>query len=132
MNFERFTDIAYALKPKFFDQKYHFHVSFIVQRSRILSIGVNNPKKTHPRNLGMKYRDHRGNDVSDMVGIHSELASIIRLGETDCRRYKLVNVRIDNHGQLVNSCPCEGCLNLVSQVGFREVWYTNNGNFHKL
>ena len=71
--------------------------------------------------------------ISDIVGTHSELSAVIKLGEEDCSGLTLVNTRINRNNLLDFSAPCSGCSDMIRQLNFKEVWYSNaNGLFNKL
>lgn len=116
INFNRILEISYALKPKIFETK-SWHLTFVLHKGKILSIGENS-LKTHPRAL--KYNKYT-------PFIHSELSSLIRLGVEDCSRFDFVNVRIDRNNKTKMSAACAGCSKMLRQVGFNDFYYTNDG-----
>jgi deoxycytidylate deaminase len=124
LNYNRLEELARALKPS--NKSKHYHISFILKANRILSIGINNERKTNPNNLRYGYRNRDNLDISGFVGTHSERAAIQRLNASDCFRYRLVNIRINHTGAITNSRPCKGCQNLIREVKFKEVWYSND------
>jgi hypothetical protein len=119
MDLKRITEIGYALREKSITGGRNFHASFILNKSKLLSIGVNRYNKSHPKNQEFGY--------SPMAGIHSEMAACLKLGLTDCSSLGIVNVRINRNGQLSNSCFCKGCSNLVKYLNFKEAFFTNDG-----
>lgn len=94
------------------------HVSFLVERNTIISMGWNQPFKSHPLAYKWRYRYN---------AIHSELHAIINFDGkvSDLARLKIVNVRIDRNGLPALSAPCETCQELILAFGFKEVWFTN-------
>lgn len=102
------------------------HFTFALKNGKIISIGQNNPRKTHPRNLLRPYLDRDGNNISNQVGVHSELRCILNMGLDDCRGHSFFNVRIDNNGRIGNSRPCAGCQHLLRSVGFKRVFFSNS------
>lgn len=131
MNFDKIVDISYALLDKHCEEKSR-HFSFIVYKNKIVSIGFNNTKKTHPYNLKNRYRSKEQNDISGLVGTHSELSAVIKYGWEDLNDHVLINTRIDLKGRLANSKPCSGCQNLIKQLQFKHVFYTDTeGKFVK-
>lgn len=134
MNFARYIEITHALKNNSHKIKCRCkHFSFIVNKNKILSIGINNPKKTHPRNLQYKYTGRYNNDISGYIGVHSELSAIIKYGFDDCTNHILINTRVNAAGEIANSRPCAGCQNLIKQLNFKRVFYTtNSGQFAEL
>lgn len=125
MQYQRLLEIAKALQPSYKDQR-HFHVTFILKNNKIMSIGVNNERKTHTRNLYYKYAN------AALKGTHAELSAIIKLGEENCSGYTFLNIRIDKNGLVKNSKPCSGCQNLLRQVGYKTVYYSISGDSYAI
>lgn len=128
MNFKRLTDLARALV-----NKKHRHVSFVTRRNKIVSVGINNINKTHTKNLKYNYIGRENKDIRQEVGIHSELSAALKMGEEDLRKHNLINVRINKNGKIDMSKPCRGCQDLIRQLNFNKVFYTNkHGQFEQL
>jgi deoxycytidylate deaminase len=121
---DRYIEISKALQPHQQCRR-TFHTTFIVRKGKIQRIGVNS-LKTHPRNLQYNYKNSDGMDIRSMVGIHSELDAVIKWGRKDCTDCVFINVRINNNGQVAMAAPCCGCQSILRQVGFKQVYYTNN------
>ena len=126
---ERYVELSRALMSEHFEAK-TFHTTFIVRKGRIQKIGINSPK-THPRNLLYRYVGKEGTDIRTMIGLHSEMSAIIKYGQDDCSDCVFVNVRIDRNGNLAMAAPCRGCQHVLRQVGFRQVFYTDNSGEFK-
>lgn len=108
------------------------HFSFIFDGRRLVSRG-RNTRKTHPGNLLHPYVSRSGENISHLVGTHSETDAVLRLGSEDCRGLTLVNVRINRKGRPDNSMPCRGCRDLIRKAGFARVIYTDgDGQFREL
>ncbi len=123
MDFKRFVDIAYALREKTITGQM-WHVSFIVHKSKPISIATNNYKKTHPKLKEFNYHPSSR--------IHSELAAIIKLGFIDCSHLSIINIRIGNNGRICNSMYCLGCQRLVKTLNFKQAYYSDeNGEFKR-
>lgn len=102
------------------------HFSYIMDNKRIVSMGWNFSKKTHPlaHRFGYKF-----------MAIHSELHAIknFPFPVQELRHFKLVNVRIGINKEVRISRPCICCLRLLDFFGIDEVWFTNKeGRFEKL
>ena len=122
-DFKRLVDISYALQEKSITGRC-YHVSFILNKSKILSIGLNDYKKTHPKTKEFGYHPNSK--------LHSELAACLRLGLTDCEGLTIVNVRINNNGLLDNSKFCAGCSNLIKSLKFNSAYFSNErGEFQQ-
>ena len=90
------------------------HVSLIVRKNEIVSVGTNH-FRTHP--LAKKY-GYRFDEV------HSELDALLRYkGPKD--NLVLVNYRFNRFGDMRMSKPCCMCLPWCSAV-FDEMWYSTN------
>ena len=122
INYKKLIEIARALKGKNSSGRC-FHVSVVLNKSKILSIGFNK-YKTHPQTKNYAY--HR------FAGIHSELDAVLKLGMDDCSGLTIINIRVDKNNQICDSKPCKGCSDLIQKIGFKKVIYTNNiGNFEE-
>ena len=132
MNFNKIVEVSYALINKHNADLRCRHFSFIMDRNKIISIGLNS-SKTHPKNLKYNYVNKLNENISDIVGTHSELSAVIKLGEEDCSGLTLVNTRINRNDELDFSAPCSGCCDMIKQLNFENVYFSNNlGAFDKL
>ena len=132
MNFDKIVEVSFALINKHNADLRCRHFSFILDRNRIISIGLNS-LKTHPLNLKYNYVNKNNQSISDIVGTHSELSAVIKLGEEDCSGLTIVNTRINRNNALDFSAPCRGCLDMINQLNFKNVYFTNaDGKFQKL
>lgn len=134
MKLDKYIDLTLVLKDTCHNFKCRCkHFSFIVKKNKILSIGINNPKKTHPRNLKYNYTGRYNNNISEVVGVHSELSAMVKYGFEDCTNCVLINTRVNAAGKIANSKPCKGCQSLISQFNFKRIYYTtDNGDFDRL
>lgn len=122
-NFERIKEISYALLEKGRSGRCH-HIAFISRKSKILSIGINDYNKTHP-----KLKEFNYNPLSK---IHAEMAACLKLGLIDCTGLTMFSLRVDMNDKTANAKPCLGCARLISSLSFKECYYTNDiGTFDK-
>ena len=63
MNFNKIIEVSYALINKHNADLRCRHFSFILDRNRIISIGLNSPK-THPLNLKYNYVNKNNEKIS--------------------------------------------------------------------
>lgn len=100
------------------------HVSFLVCRNKIQSIGLNSYIKTHTKAAQF---GHFG------ANIHSELGAIVNAPKNlDINRMTLYNIRIKTNGIVSLAAPCSCCTKLILAYNIRRVYYTNNsGDFEK-
>lgn len=103
-------------------QRQKKHISIIVHKKEIVSIGQNE-YKTHPQSvkLGYKYPE-----------MHSELDAFRKI-PYNLRGKKLIllNVRFNRFGELRNSKPCPVCSKWCSQI-FHKIYYTTNDGLNIL
>lgn len=95
--------------------KKHKHISFIIYRDTIVSIGINNNKtSTKSFHLGYRYSD-----------MHSELDAWIKVPK-NMRNLDLniCNFRMNNSEQLRDSKPCKICTSWCCAL-FDKVYYTD-------
>lgn len=99
------------------------HFAFILNKSKIVSIGRNS-KKSHPINQKYGYFDGSG--------LHAEACAIIKSGNTDHSKHTLVTFRIDRNDKVAMGKPCRYCQKLLSDVNFKEIYYSDEqGQFQK-
>lgn len=101
------------------------HYTFIVLRSKIISVGWNNGWKTHP--LAGKH-GHRFNST------HSEIAALsnFQYPVSHLKHFEIVNVRLlnDSGYNLGMSKPCLNCEAMLIGLGVAGVWYSDRyGDF---
>ena len=131
MNYNRLEAIASALKNSRQNGK-SFHVTFIYHGNKLLSIGTNDYEKRHRSLRFGEYKPTRGDARGYTAGIHSEIDAAIKLGISDCRHLKFVNIRIDNNGKPAISRPCANCQRVLkTQLGFKELHYFDGENYVK-
>ena len=123
MNLERIIEISFALAGKYPYKNRCKHFSFILERNRLISIGINSPK-THPLNLKFNYVNKQKLKINDIVGTHSELSAVIKLGNENCKGLTIVNTRVNRNNEIDNSCPCNGCRDMIKKLGFKKLVYT--------
>jgi len=114
--FNRCVEIAKALKHNKVTGK-SFHGSFIVRKSRIICIATNNYNKAHNDKKFGRYDNWKGYETEYKPCVHSELAVIVKYGETDLSDCEFVNVRVDNNGNANMSKACPNCFRLIASLG---------------
>lgn len=99
------------------------HFAFILNKSKIVSIGRNS-RKSHPINQKYGYFDGSG--------LHAEACAVIKSGDIDHSKHVLVTFRIDRNDQIAMGKPCKHCQKLLRDVAFKEIYYSNElGEFEK-
>lgn len=133
MNFNKIIEISFAIAGKHNGIQRCKHFTFIYEKNKLLSIGINNPK-THPSNLRYNYLNKQKNKISEIVGTHSEMNAVRKLGNFyNYSDLIMVNTRINRNKKIDYSKPCNGCLEMICELGFSKIYYTDkNGNFQVL
>lgn len=130
INFQRLESLAHALKHTQ-QTGQSFHVTFVYHGSKLIKIGQNNYNKLHRSHKYGDYLPYKNVKSNYVAGIHSEISAIIRLGDNDCFDYTFVNVRIGNDGEPKISKPCQNCLKVMRQIGYKAIWYYDGVKYVK-
>lgn len=93
------------------------HFSFLIDKNKIVCFGINLQYKTHP--LAKKY-GHR------FSSIHSEVHCLSRY-KGDTGGLVLLNIRLDNWGNLKDSKPCEYCEKFLHDRNIQFIYSTDFG-----
>jgi len=111
---ENILKMAYPICLKIPRQKKH--VSLILHKKQIISIGTNS-FKTHPEAKKIGYRFEE---------MHSELDAFTKIpDDLRSKRLILVNVRFNKFGHLRMAKPCPLCLGWCTEI-FDDIWFTTN------
>jgi deoxycytidylate deaminase len=131
MKFSKLKEISIALAPKHPCDKRCRHFTFILSKKKILTIGFNN-QKTHPFNLKYNFVNRKNDPINDLVGTHSELNALIKLGTDEVSGLTLVNTRVNRNGEIDLSMPCSGCQSFLKTLDFKKIFYsTKDGKFEQ-
>lgn len=117
----RLVEVARAMMDK--PKSTFLHFSFIIDKSKILSIGWNTVGGSTPKIGNLK-------TFYPLGGQHSEHNSLRRLSDLNLARTStLVNIRLNNRGEIRMSKPCDICMGLIKTVGFKKLFYSTNNGF---
>lgn len=114
MNLDRFVATAYSLIPT--PRPQFFHVAGIFLKDRPIAITTNS-FSTHP--LTLRYNYVPGSKS------HAELRACLRGRREDYTGYTIAVLRVDRNGRLNMSEPCSGCADMIKQLNFKRLYYTN-------
>lgn len=130
MKLDKIKEISLALAPKHPSDQRCRHFSFIINKKKIISIGFNNPK-THPLNLKHNFVNKYDHCIRQVVGTHSELNALLKLGyRDDYSDLVLINTRVNRRNEIDFSMPCNGCKSMLEGMNFKKVFYTSrDGSF---
>jgi deoxycytidylate deaminase len=130
--FDRLISIAKDLKSTHQSGRAH-HVGFLLKKSKIIKIAVNNYNKTN--RVSAQYKLTKlTNNKNFVAGIHCENALLSKMKFVkDLSPYKMVVIRINNNNKLSNSCPCVNCLEMLLKRNIKSIYYsTDQETFNKL
>jgi deoxycytidylate deaminase len=120
MNQRKFDKLAeMALPYALGSSRKKKHVSLILVRNNIISVGTNQ-LKSHPRAKKIGYRYDE---------VHSELDALLRCKER--KNLELVNFRFNRFGDLRVSCPCSLCCPWCKLI-FDKIYYTTPDGYTRL
>jgi deoxycytidylate deaminase len=131
----RVTEVAMAMRPSNIPKDERFHLSFAIRKGRIIKIGKNDYKKSHNRNKFGAYEPFKKDTVNPYIPcLHAEVNCAIRLGMDSWDGIEIVNVRLNNKGQLRISKPCFNCQkHVIDYLQPKSVFYsTDEGTFVQL
>ena len=133
---ERIKEIANAIRPTEIIKDEHFHLSFAVRKGRIIQIGQNNYRKQHNSNKFGVYKPFKttSQKTTYIPCTHSELNLACRVGLDSWEGLEIVNVRLNNNGELRLAKPCCNCQNnIINVLNPKRVFYSNSeGGFTQL
>lgn len=126
--------LAYELFPNLYSNRTRpqsWHFTFLYKRSHLISIGTND--------YGLDGRVYYLANKYDIIhrkrwpSRHSEFSAISKCWG---RYYldssiKLVNIRLNIKGELLNSKPCLSCEELLRSIGIYKVWYSKDNTIIK-
>ena len=125
--FDKSIELARALMTKDWNGRRCFHLSFVYRKTQLMVVAENSTK-TSSRN--------RFNSKSVLLkkGQCSELRAFISIKnkfiDFDWKKSTMVNIRLGRNGELLNSCPCGSCSNLIKYVEVGSLWYSRDeGDF---
>lgn len=107
-----------------------FHFAFGYRKNKLLAIGQNNPEKTHPQAFVLS---KRFNTELEHPYLHAETDLISRLwGKYYIdNSLKMVIIRLNKHGKLRCSKPCEKCEQILKSLGINKLWWSIDDGFNQ-
>jgi len=114
---------ARLIVPNLIDNK-HRHVSFLVVRNKIISVGWNSYCKRSMLAKKFNYYD---------AFVHAELNAICHANRNfNFNKATMFNVRISKDNEIRMSMPCKSCTKLLYAFNIKHCYYTcNEGGFVK-
>lgn len=126
----RLSDVARVLKLTKQTGR-SFHVAFVLKGRKVISLGVNDFRKTN--RVCATYKPTRHHLADYRACVHGEISATSQFRGKDVRRLTLVSIRIDNHNRLAYAEPCPNCAYHLGQMGFRDIWFSGrDGGFRRM
>jgi hypothetical protein len=128
-------DIALSLLPRAKQNRKSknkfFHFAFAYKKNKLLSIGQNNPEKTHTQALWFSRKFL--NEDTDHPYLHAETDALSRMWGKHYidSSIKLVVIRLNKHGKLRCSKPCEKCDEIMRGLGINQIWWSIDDGFNQ-
>lgn len=117
---ESYLKFAYPLCLSIERQKKH--VSIVVHKNRIISVGMNH-FKTHPKSFELGYQFNE---------MHSELDAFRKIPKQFLgKKLVLVNARFNRFGNMRMSKPCSICYKWCREI-FDEMYYTTDDGIGRM
>lgn len=126
-------DISLSLLPKAKKERQSknkfFHFAFGFRKNKLLAIGQNHPDKTHTQAFILS---KRFNTDLEHPYLHAETDLISRLwGKYYIdSNLKMVIIRLNKHGKLRCSKPCEKCEQIINGLGITKLWWSMDDGFY--
>jgi hypothetical protein len=123
------------MKPVLIPKDEQFHLTFAVKKGRILKIGRNNYNKQHNAKRFGEYKAFKTSNVESkyIPCIHSECDVFRKLNLDSWSGIEVVNVRLNNKGNLRFAMPCKNCINVLNYFQPKRIFYsTSDGNYDEL
>ena len=107
-----------------------FHVSVAIKGGAIIEYAFNDYNKRHPYYKFGVYKPTKTKALKNGYKpcLHAEVCLIKKLLNSDYRfkmhKLTVVNIRINNRGELAMSAPCPNCTKQLIKYNFRRVFFT--------
>lgn len=111
----KFEEPLQLLKKKAIESiVYYKHAAALISGDTVYSSGTNKFIKQIKNNNQIYYRT-----------MHAEITVFERLPKKKVRGMDILVIRINKHLALRNSRPCNQCIDKLSKLGIRKVYYSN-------
>ena len=114
MRHDKYIKMCLRLIEKNKNYRYN-HVAVVIKSGRIISIGYNKNEKP-----GKSKYSFYGSK-----GFHAELSALYKLKPESINKATLYTAAISKSGNIIYSCPCPECRNLLKKYNFKEIIYCN-------
>ena len=78
--------------------------------------------------VGRGYNTYFNSNSNEKNSLHAEVSAILdglkKISHEDLKRCELVIIRINKHGEHLNSKPCCHCQNFINKFNIRKVFYS--------
>lgn len=116
----RIAQAKYSMHPRKGNGFIHF--SFVIEKNKLLEMGTNRQIKM-PKHYGYNEYSPR----------HAEIDAWRKArGIVKGDGWELVNIRVNNLGELRNSRPCAHCYNMLKAFGCKVAWFSTDDGIKKM
>lgn len=114
----KFFELAKKLSQK---SDYHHKIgAVIVRKNKVIGLGFNKPKKTHPQS------------PNAFKTTHAEFDALWSCSKQDLKGAIIYVYREHKNGCVASAKPCKDCDTLLKYSGIKRVYYTENGHFKQM
>lgn len=100
--------------------------AILLKNNKIISIGVNKDKKTHPLQASLAERV----GLREKIYLHAEISALVK-AKKECDT--IVVARVNPQGKLRMAKPCPICEMALKQAGITNIYYsTDDGFLHEI
>jgi len=122
---EKAIKIGKALQPS----QNTYHCAFAFRRNRLLAIGLNSTHKPCLKAFKIAKR-FKNEHFKKYSYLHAEIDVVARLWgrEHIDGSMKIVVLRFNLKGDLMNSKPCKNCAEILRALNVHKIWWSNENN----
>jgi deoxycytidylate deaminase len=91
----------------------HKHSACLIKNGKVFSIGVN------------KYYDRNIIRGSGRLSVHAEVNALMSANLKQTKGFDILIIRVNKSLNLINSRPCNSCIEKMQQKGIRKAYYSD-------
>lgn len=104
------------------EKKKAYHFSFMFERNKLVSCGVNSILSPKALYFAKRYSLQK---ILKYPSLHSEIACISNLwGRVDVSKFTMINVRLSRNRDIMLSKPCKDCQTVIDALGIKVIYST--------
>jgi deoxycytidylate deaminase len=96
------------------------HAACLLKSDKLYTLGINKKLRSH-------FRTKLDSKPSvALISIHAELDCISNCNPKVCKGMDILVIRVNKSNKLLNSRPCNSCIEKLQKRGIRKVYYSDN------